>query len=322
MVAEKGTDNLEAYCERFNNWNRWGPDDEIGTLNFITPQKVLQALAIPTRGAILSLALPYDVHGPQTGTFNRVNPIHQMLATGTDHVAGGQTYMGRTFPRGFGYADDTVMMPLQCGTQWDGLSHIFRNGKMYNGFDATLVSAAGAAKNGIEKMADKVVTRGVLLDVARFKGVDALEPGYGITVDDLRGAAEREGVTVGEGDAVLVRTGQMGKCLRERDWGSYAGGDAPGLSFETAPWLYETSIAALATDTWGVEVRPNELPDSFQPLHLVTVVNMGLLVGEIFYLDGLAEDCAADGVYEFLFVAPPLPFTGAVGSPLTPLAIK
>jgi kynurenine formamidase len=321
-VTQTGTDVLETYCERFNNWNRWGPDDEIGTLNFITPQKVLQALAIPKRGAVLSLALPFDMNGPQTGTFNRVNPIHQMLTTGTDHLAGGQTYRGQTFPRGFGYADDTIMMPLQCGTQWDGLSHIFRNGKMYNGYDAALVSGAGAARNGIEKMVDKVVTRGVLLDVARYKGVDALEPGYGITVDDLRGTAEREGVTVGEGDAVMVRTGQMGRCLRERTWGTYAGGDAPGLSFETASWLYETSIAALATDTWGVEVRPNELPDSFQPLHLVMVVNMGLLVGEIFFLEGLADDCAADGVYEFLFVAPPLPFTGAVGSPLTPLAIK
>ena len=105
-------------------------------------------------------------------------------------------------------------------------------------------------------------------------------------------------------------------------WGDYAGGDAPGLSFHTATWLHERQIAAVATDTWGMEVRPNEIPNTYQPLHQVLIPNMGLLVGEIFDLDGLAEDCARDGVYEFQFVAPPLPVTGAVGTPVNPLAIK
>jgi len=315
------TDILDEYCERFRNWGKWGLEDEIGTLNYITPEKVIGATRLVKQGKIFSLALPFDANGPQTGRFSRVNPIHQMLATGTDHATGRQSFQGRPFPRGFGYADDTVTMPLQCGTQWDGLSHIFHNGKMWNGADASLVSSDGAARNGIEKMRDKVVTRGVLLDIARAKGVESLEPGYAITTSDLDVAAERERVGIEPGDIVLVRTGFMGYCLAH-GWGTYAGGDAPGLSFHTAPWLYEKRIAGIASDTWGVEVRPNELPDSFQPLHLVMVVNMGLLVGEIFALDELAEDCARDGVYEFLFVAPPLPVTGAVGSPINPLAIK
>jgi kynurenine formamidase len=113
----------------------------------------------------------------------------------------------------------------------------------------------------------------------------------------------------------------MGQCRRD-GWGSFAGGDAPGLSFDTAGWLHRNELAAIATDTWGFEVRPNELAESFQPLHQVVLPNMGLHIGEIFDLEALADDCARDGVYEFFFVAPPLPITGAVGSPINPYAIK
>jgi kynurenine formamidase len=314
---------LEEYCQRFRNWGKWGPDDEVGTLNYITPSKVVEAAGLVRQGKVISLALPFDLNGCQNGTFGRYNPLHQMVATGTDHVAGNQRIGGfETGPYGFGYADDTISMYLQTGTQWDGLSHIFRDGKMWNGYDARLVSSGGAARNGIEKMGDKVVTRGVLLDIPRVRGVEYLEVGEAIYAEDLDAAAERAGVTIGEGDIVLIRTGEMGRRLRDRDWGPYPAGDAPGISFTTAPWIAEKRIAGLATDTWGVEVRPNELTGAFQPLHLVIVVNMGLLVGEIFFLDDLAADCAEDGVYEFMFVAPPLPITGAVGSPLNPLAIK
>jgi kynurenine formamidase len=129
-------------------------------------------------------------------------------------------------------------------------------------------------------------------------------------------------VTVEPGDIVLVRTGHMTLCRERGEWGDYAGGEAPGLSFYTADWVREHEIAAVATDTWGMEVRPNEFPDTYQPLHQVFIPNMGLTIGEIFMLDDLADDCARDGVYEFFFVAPPLPITGAVGSPINPLAVK
>ena len=156
----------------------------------------------------------------------------------------------------------------------------------------------------------------------RAKGVKWLEPGYAISADDLDAAVAAQRVTIRSGDALLVRTGHMTLCKDRGGWGSYAGGDAPGLSFHTADWIYQHQIAAVASDTWGMEVRPNEIADSFQPLHQVCIPNMGLTIGEIFFLDDLAEDCARDGVYEFFFVAPPLPITGAVGSPINPLAIK
>jgi kynurenine formamidase len=161
----------------------------------------------------------------------------------------------------------------------------------------------------------------VLLDIPRSKGVRWLDDGYAITSEDLDAAAELARVEVGTGDIVLLRTGQMARCFEE-GWGTYAGGDAPGLSFFTIPWLANHNVAAVASDTWGVEVRPNELPDSFQPFHIPTVVYMGLLLGEMFNLEALAEACAEDGRYTMLVSAPPLAFTGTAGAPPGPVAIR
>ena len=124
------------------------------------------------------------------------------------------------------------------------------------------------------------------------------------------------------GDFLLVRTGQVEAKLAAGNWDGYAGGDAPGLAFETLDWLHAKELAAIATDTWGVEVRPNETDEANQPWHWISIPIMGLTVGEIFNLAELAKDCAADKRYEFMFVAPALPVTGAVGSPVNPMAIK
>ena len=306
------------FGRRYRNWGRWGDDDQVGTLNFITPDKITQAAGLVKQGKVIDMAFPFDNEGVQPpNAGKRFNPMHTMLATGAEAAGGAQDDIP-----GLRYADDMVMMPLQCGTQWDGLAHIFAEGKMYNGHDMALVTVNGAPVNGIQEISDRVCTRGVLLDIPRYRGVDWLEPGDGITVEDLRGCAAKEGVDVGSGDCVLVRTGHLTRCRSLGSWDGYAGGDAPGLAFETCSWLYDNELAVIATDTWGVEVRPNQTPDCMQPLHLVMIPNMGLLVGEIFDLDRLADDCAADGVYEFMFTGSPLPFTRAVGSPANPYAIK
>ena len=119
-----------------------------------------------------------------------------------------------------------------------------------------------------------------------------------------------------------VRTGQMEQRLDCGEWGGYAGGDAPGLAFDTAEWIYDKEIAAICTDTWGCEVRPNETKDAQQPWHWVVIPMIGITMGEIFYLRDLAADCSNDKVFEFFFCAPPLPITKAVGSPINPMAIK
>jgi kynurenine formamidase len=308
--------DVERLAQITKSWGRWGPDDQIGTLNYVGTDEVRHAGSLIRKGKAISLGLDFNFNGPQKGWGNRFNPIHSMLQTGTDAVAGNQDW------NNIRYADDMVTMPLQCGTQWDALGHIFYGDKMWNGYDATLVDSTGAKKNGIEHTRSKMVGRGVLLDMARFKGGDYLEDGYGISSDDLTECAAYQSVAIRRGDFVIVRTGQMEQRLSAGEWGGYAGGNAPGLRLETAEWIHERQIAAICTDTWGCEVRPNETADTAQPWHWVVIPMIGVTMGEIFYLKDLANDCLADGVYEFFFCAPSLPITGAVGSPINPIAIK
>ena len=310
-------EEVEKIARSHRNWSRWGDDDQVGTVNFIDAECVLRAASLVRQGKVISCALPYDNNGPQNGTFGRVNPIHTMLQDGGDAAIGAQDDLA-----GLRYADDAVYMPLQSGTQWDALAHIFYEGTMYNGYPQEMVSSRGASVCGIEQMADKIVTRGILLDIPRHRGVNWLAPGDGISGAELAACAEAEGVEPARGDLLLVRTGAIAMVRATGEWGSYSAGDAPGLNLSAAEWLCDTEVAGVATDTWGMEVRPNETDEIFQPLHVVLIVNAGMLIGEIFDLEALAADCAEDGVYEFMFVGPPLPFTHAVGSPLNPLAIK
>ncbi|WP_106399469.1 cyclase family protein [Actinocorallia populi] len=305
-------------AEKYSNWGRWGDDDVLGTVNFLTEAKRREGAALVRRGVSFSLAQSFDMNGPQKGWRRRTNPVHTMLDTGTDAALGNQG-----FPHGIGGADDVIAMPLQCSTQWDGLGHIFDHGRAWNGRPAEkVVTSDGDLVTGIETLAAPIVGRGVLLDVGRVIGTDGeLPDGFAITEEHLVATAEAHGVAVGRGDIVCVRTGQLARARRD-GWGDYAGGPAPGLSFTSAGWLHRTEIAAIATDTWGFEVRPNEFDEAFQPLHQVAIPNMGLLIGEMWDLEALAADCAEDGVHEFFLTAPPLPVTGAVGSPVNPLAVK
>ncbi|MFJ1808351.1 MULTISPECIES: cyclase family protein [unclassified Streptomyces] len=305
-------------AKAFSNWGRWGEDDVLGTLNFLDEAKRREGAALIRRGVSFSLAQSFDTNGPQRGWRRRTNPVHTMLDTGMDAALGHQP-----FPHGMGGADDVIAMPLQCSTQWDGLGHIFDHGKAWNGRPAEkVVTSEGDLVTGIEHMAPHVAGRGVLLDVGRVIGDSGeLPDGFAITEEHLRATAEAHRVAVGRGDIVLVRTGQLTRVRRD-GWGDYAGGDSPGLSFTTAGWLHGSEIAALATDTWGFEVRPNEFEPAFQPLHQVAIPHIGLLIGEMWDLDALADDCAADGVHDFWLTAAPLPITGAVGSPVNPIAVK
>jgi kynurenine formamidase len=320
--ARKLTMNeIRAAAERLKNWGRWGPDDEIGTLNHTRPEDIVAAARLVRKGKVISLALPYDHQGPQGGktkypALGRFNPVHLMLRTGTD------AYSGVLDSRKIRGADDIIIMPMQCGTQWDGLGHIFYGDHMWNGYDCRSVTSAGAQKCGIEKTQERLVGRGVLLDIPRMLGHDPLPDAFAITNEMLDGAERHFGVQVRRGDYLLIRTGQMDAMLTAGTWDGYSGGDAPGLAFETLDWLQAKQVAAVATDTWGAEVRPNETDEANQPWHWISIPIMGLTVGEIFHLAELARDCAADKCYEFMFVAPALPVTGAVGSPVNPLAIK
>jgi kynurenine formamidase len=314
-------EDLREAAERLKNWGRWGKDDEIGTLNHIQPLDIVNAARLVQKGKVISLALPFDSKGPQGAKTNypslgRFNPIHLMLRTGTD------AYSGVLDDRKIRTADDVIVMPTQCGTQWDGLSHVFYGDQMWNGYDCRNVSSFGAQKCGIERTKAKMVGRGVLLDIARMLDMESLPDGFGITTELLDRAAGHFGVEVRRGDFLIVRTGNMEAKLAAGSWDGYPGGDAPGLAFETLDWLFRREVAAVATDTFAVEVRPNEIDDIVSPIHWIAIPIIGLTLGEMFHVAELAKDCADDRRYEFMFVAPTLPITGAVASPTNPLAIK
>jgi kynurenine formamidase len=321
MTRKLTIDDVRAAAERLKNWGRFGPNDEIGTLNYTTPDDIVAAARLVQKGKVISLALPYDSKGPQGAKTNypslgRFNPIHLMLRSGTD------AYSGVLDNRKIRTADDVIIMPTQCGTQWDALSHVFYGDQMWNGYDCRNVSSFGAQKCGVEKTKEKMVGRGVLLDIPRMLDRSELEDGFAITSELLDQAAAHFKVSIGRGDFLLIRTGNMEAKLSAGSWDGYPGGDAAGLAFETLDWLHRKQVAAVATDTFAVEVRPNETEDVVSPFHWIAIPILGLTLGEIFYVADLAKDCAEDGRYEFMFVAPTLPITGAVASPTNPLAIK
>lgn len=312
----------EALAEarrKYRNWGRWGPDDALGTLNFIDDAKRAAAATLARDGRVFSLAVEFNRNGPRSGDRGRGNPIHTMLESGLEAAAGTQG-----FPHGFGDADDVVFMPLRAGTHWDGLGHVYDNAFAWNGRRCDqVVTGAGDLVTGAERQAASFVSRGVLLDVDRVFG--GLPDGFAITEDHLRATIAAQGPSsrVERGDIVLVRTGQLARCRGGGGWNGYAAGPAPGLSFGTLGWLHGSEIAAVATDTFAVEVRPYEFPSPcVTPLHQIAIPNIGLFLGEMFDLEALASDCASDGRYEFLLVAAGLPITGGVGAPVNPIAVK
>jgi kynurenine formamidase len=304
---------IAELARRVSNWGRWGADDERGTLNFITPDVVRRAAACVRRGDVFALGLPLGADGPQIGQGGRVNPLHLMTAT--------EGRLGAA-PDGPRYADDVVVMPLQCATQWDSLAHVWYGGQIYNGVPAaTAVTAGGVARSGIDKVGAGIVSRGVLLDVARARDVERLDAGYAIAPADLEAAERRQGVRVERGDVLLVRTGHLSVFTRDGDRVGYMR-RMPGLGVACVEWLHAREVAAVASDTNAVEVIPFEDPAVALPVHQLCLRDMGLMLGEMFVLDALADDCARDGVWECLFTAPPLRVVGGTGSPVNPLAVK
>jgi kynurenine formamidase len=308
-------DEFVDLAARVSNWGRWGDGDEIGTLNLIDGDAVRRGAAAVHTGKRFSLAVRLDQHSPQIGSIpGRINPLHAMVAVNTQ-------YQGS--PDGFCTSDDIVTMGLQAATHWDALSHVSYGGRLYNGFPASsITSEAGATRCGISRIAT-LVSRGVLLDVARALGRERLEAGYGITPDDLDAAVGLAGgaPAIEPGDVVLVRTGNM-QLYKGRDRQTYTGGHQPGLTMACALWFRERDVAAVATDNVAFEVYPGERGDVLFPVHLLHLRDMGMTQGQNFDLEALSVDCADDGVYGFLLEASPLPFTGAVGSPVNPVAVK
>jgi kynurenine formamidase len=293
------------------NWKRWGEDDERGAVNLLTGDAVLTALRTPRSGAVYQLGQPIQASGqprsPGGIGHQLVPPIHMWTRTGLDHKAD---------PRPPGATDFTVDF-LACSvhgvtTHIDAIGHAVCECGFYNGFDASTSTNHGMARCGIDKTGP-IVARGVLLDVAAAKGVDALEPDYAIDAADVEATLERQGTEIRAGDAVLVRTGMY--PVFARDEAAYQG-PHPGLGLEGARYLAERDVVLVGADNRGVEPLPHNGSTAL-PVHRLMLLEHGIYLVEYLIL----EELARDEVYEFLFVLTPLRITGGSGSPVSPFAI-
>lgn len=286
-----------------SSWGRWGAEDERGAANLVDRRAVLRGVAAVRTGAVHGLALPMRP-GRGSPTVGRAPLQHFMARDGADYAAAGRSERG-----GFGFADDYVIMATHGETHVDALSHVWRDGQMYNGFPADVVTSRGAGRCGIH-VVGPLVTRGLLADLAAD---GPLAPGELISVDRLRSALDAQGLEPEPGDALLVRTGWAEAWERDE----VAGEAWPGLDRDCATWIADRDIAVVGADNIGVEGFPSSDPDCQVPLHVALLRDRGVYFCELLKLDELA----ASGRSSFMFVLSPLPLVGAVGSPVNPVAV-
>lgn len=285
----------ERWKVELSNWGRWGEDDEIGALNLITPEKRLEAVALVQEGFSLSLAV--DANTIQA--VDNADPYeHEMLGIGADRIS--VSYHG------------------MAHTHIDAMAHWEEDGTFYNGYtpDPDAVLEGGHERNSVLNLKDGVLTRGVLIDIPRLRGLPYLGPSTPIYVEDLEAWEERTGVRVSSGDALFIRTGVWARREAEGPWLRGRRGQSPGLHPSVIPWLKERDVALLGTDR--SYVAPSNLPGA---AHDFALLYLGVHMLDNCDLEALGEAAAERNRWEFLLVAAPLPIAGATGSPLNPIAV-
>ena len=313
-------DEIAALAAEVSNWGRWGDDDELGCGNLLSAESTRRGTAAVRDGRRISLAADLKADGIQVGQpARRYNPILTVTSLNERDKYAPGIWEG---------TDDLVTMSTCAGTHVDALSHVSYDGFLYNGVPTSAVTAQyGASKLGAEKL-PPIVTRGLLLDVARAKGVDSLDeisPGYPITAEDLDAAAELARVTPAPGDVILVRTGQM-RHYHAGDRQRYTVGtdfSQPGLSVHTIGWIHRHDLAGAFVDTYAYEAFPPTQADWSDCLavHLLQIRDMGLLQGQKWDREELADAGAERGSGEVLLVAAPEPLVGATSAPVAPVAV-
>ena len=284
-----------------SNWGRWGKDDQLGALNLITPRKRKEAAALVKEGLSISLA--------RNAVKVRVGPSapfeHRMLQTG---VTPGSEYSGDLF---------SVQFHGFTHTHVDALCHIFHQGRMYNGYAQEEVTEHGAAKLSVIAMKDGVFTRGVLMDFPRLFGVNYLKGDRPIYPEDLETWHEKTGVAVGSGDAVIIRTGRWARWEAEGEWDIER--DSAGLHVSCMPWFRERDVALLGSDL-AMDVMPSRVEGIGMPVHLVTIVAMGVPILDVCDLEPLGEATASRQRWDVLVTMAPLAVEGGTGSPINAIA--
>lgn len=279
------------------NWSRWGENDQRGTWNLISPEKIRAAAGLVRTGKAYSLSVPLETQGAQWP------PRHKMWRT-TEFT---KNEVGRNS------SGDTLVMHSHSGTHIDALCHIWYDDRLYNGYDAkSHMSSHGVTRNSIDNL-PFLIGRGVLLDIAGWKGVDHMRLGEPVTAVDLDACAAAQQVEIRSGDVLLVRTGWMNVLAKDRVL--FETGE-PGIDESTLPWLKEHDIVAVGADNLAVEAL-NSIPPEDLPVHRIGIRDLGLYLLENLDLNEMAKDRA----YEALIVIAPLKITGGAGSPVNPIAI-
>ena len=294
-----------SYRLRVSNWGRWGPEDELGTLNLLTPERTARAASLVRAGETVSCARPIlfepapDVETP---------PLHFMIASGEGVEGSGPGGASDFF--GLACHGSTI-------THLDSISHVFWDGQMYNGRPANLVTTReGATAGSIDLLQNGIVGRGVLLDVARLRGVEWMEPGQGVMPEDLESAERDAGIQVEEGDILLIRTGNYRRRL---ELGPTDDG-GPGPQAALLPWLHERGVALLGSDSPN-DPFPNEYHNVGNPIHHIGIVRMGLWLLDNANLEDLSQRCAELNRSQFLLNIGPLRLHNCTGSPVNPIAV-
>jgi kynurenine formamidase len=304
---------FERIFESVKNWGRWGPDDQLGTLNLLTPERVRAAAGLVRSGRRVSLEIPINtVAGP-----DNPNPaIHHVVQGHDIDIGSGGLRFGLDY-LGIAFHGD-------CHSHVDALNHISYNGLTYNGKPATeVLTTQGGTSLGIDAVAGSggVVGRGVLLDIPRFRGVKWLEPGEAVTRAELEACEEAESVHLGEGDIFVYRTGHHRRRLELGPWDNGPTGEGKaGLHVDTIPWMHERGIAAFLPDGDG-EAIPSCVDGMAYPIHPLQIVAMGMLTADSLQFEDLARACEEEGRFEFMVVGLPLRLPGGTGSPWNPIAI-
>lgn len=299
--------------ESVKNWGRWGDDDQLGTLNYITPEKVREAAKLVRTGRQVSMQLPINtVAGP-----DNPNPAIRYMVQAHDFDQG---------PHGVRFGLDFFGMAChgECTTHVDALCHVSYRGLTYNGRAAdSVLTSAGATTQDIASYGQGIVGRGVLLDIPRFRGVSWIELGDAVSRAELEACERAQGVEVGEGDILVVRTGHHRRRLELGPWNNEAapvGEGKAGLHIDTIPWMHERKVSAFLPDGDG-ETVPSSVDGVPDPIHALQIVAMGMCAADSLDLEPLSAACQEEGRWEFMVVGLPLRLPGGTGSPWNPIAI-
>lgn len=287
---------MSPLIEGLTNWGRWGAEDEVGSLNLMSPEVIRRAAGLVKTGKAYSLGMPLDARGPQWPLRHKTWKVTTFRST-----------------EGRGSCDDVVTLHSHSSTHMDALCHVWYEDRLYNGASASEhVVSSGATRSSIDKV-PFIIGRGVLLDVAASRGVEHLGAGEAITAADLDACADEQRIEIRPADIVIVRTGWL-RVFRS-DPALFNTGE-PGLDMSTLRWLGRHDVLAVGADNHGVEAMERIPPDDI-PFHRVAIRDLGIYLLENLNL----EELAADRVKEFLLVVSPLRLTEGVGSPINPVAI-